>query len=45
MPREDVHYTYIAYITTDSVMKIKKKHYPQNHLEECKYKVKKKKHV
>ena len=35
------HYTCIACITLDSVLKINKKNYPQVYLEECKYKVKK----
>ena len=36
-----MHYTCIACITIDSVMKIEKKNYPQVYLEECKYKMKK----
>ena len=36
-----MHYTCIACITIDFVMKIEKKNYPQVYLEECKYKVKK----
>ena len=36
-----MHYTCIAYITFDSVMKIDKKNHPQVYLEECKCKVKK----
>ena len=36
-----MHYTCIACITIDSVMKIEKKNYPQVYLEECQYKVKK----
>ena len=36
-----MHYTCIACITIDSVMKMDKKNYPQVYLEECKYKVKK----
>ena len=36
-----MHYTCIAYITIDSVMKMDKKDYPQFYLEECKYKIKK----
>ena len=36
-----MHYTCITCITIDSVMKIKKKYYPQAYLEECKFKVKK----
>ena len=36
-----MHYTCIACITIDSVMKMEKKNYPQVYLEECKYKMKK----
>ena len=36
-----MHYTFIACITIDSVLKMGKKNYPQVYLEECKYKVKK----
>ena len=36
-----MHYTYIACITINSVMKMNKKNYPQVHLEECKYRIKK----
>ena len=43
VPREGVHYTYTACIIIDSVMKMERKNYPQVYLEECKYKVKKKK--
>ena len=41
VPKENMHYTYVACITIDSVMKINKKNYPQVYLEQCKYKVKK----
>ena len=41
IPKENVHYTYLACITIDSVMKMEKKDYPQVYLEECKYKIKK----
>ena len=40
--KENVHYTCIAYITIDSVMKMKKINYSQVYLEECKYKIRKK---
>ena len=43
MPREGVRYRCIASIAIDFVMKIKNKNYPLVYLEECKYKVKKKK--
>ena len=41
MPKENMHYTCIACITIDSVMRIDKKYHLQVYLEECKYKVKK----
>ena len=36
-----MHYTCIACITIDSVIRMGKKNYPQVYLEECKYKIKK----
>ena len=41
VPKENMHYTCIGYITIDSVMRMDKKNYPQVYLEECKYRVKK----
>ena len=41
VPKENEHYTCIACITIDSVMRMEKKNYPQVYLEECKYKIKK----
>ena len=41
VPKENEHYTCIACITIDSVMRIEKKNYPQVYLEECKHKIKK----
>ena len=41
VPKENMHYTCIACITIDSIMKMNKKNYPQVYLEECKYKIKK----
>ena len=42
IPKENLHYACIACITVDAVTRIeKKKNYPQVHLEECKYKIKK----
>ena len=38
IPKENMHYTCIACITIDSVMRMEKKNYPQVYLEECKYK-------
>ena len=39
--KENMHYTCIACIIIDSVMRMDKKKYPQVYLEECKYKIKK----
>ena len=39
--KETMHYTCIACITIDSVIKIEKKNYLQVYLEECKYKIRK----
>ena len=41
VPKEGVHHTCIACISVDSVIKWKKKNYPQVYLEVCKYKIKK----
>ena len=41
VPKENKHYTCVAYITIDSVMRIEKKTYLQVYLEEWKYKMKK----
>ena len=41
IPKENMHYTCIACITIDSVMKMDKKYFLQVYLEECKYKIKK----
>ena len=40
--KEGLYYTFIACINIDSVIKMDKKIYPQVYLEECKYKIKKK---
>ena len=40
-PKENMHYTCIAWITIDSVMRMDKKYYPQVYLEQCKYRWKK----
>ena len=34
-------YAWIAFISIDSLIRMKKKNYPQVYLEECKYKIKK----
>ena len=41
IPKESLHYTCIACITVDSVMRMEKKNYPQVYLREFKYKMKK----
>ena len=40
VPKENMHYTCIACITIDSVMRMDKKNHPQVYLEECKYRMK-----
>ena len=45
VPTEKDHYICIPAIDIDSVLKIDKKSYPQAYLEECKYKLKKRKLV
>ena len=40
MPKKNMHYTCIACITIDSIMKMNKKNCLQVYLEECKYKIK-----
>ena len=41
VPKEKMHYTCIACITIDFVMRMEKKNYLQVYLEECKYRMKK----
>ena len=41
MPKEKIHYTSIACITIDFVMRMDKKNFPQVYLKEYKYKTKK----
>ena len=45
IPREKNHYICIPVIDIDSVLKIDKRAYPQAYLEQCKYKLKKRKIV
>ena len=45
VPKENEHYSCIACITIDSVMRMEKKNYPQVDLEECKYRMKKTKMI
>ena len=40
MPKEKIHYTSIACITIDFVMRMDKKNFPQVYLKEYKYKTK-----
>ena len=35
IPKENIHYTCIACVTIDSVMRMNKKNHPQVYLEEC----------
>ena len=41
IPKERVEYSCIVFISIDSVLKVGRKNYPQDYLEECKYKIKK----
>ena len=41
VPEENTHYTRVACITIDSIMRMEKKNHPQVYLKECKYKIKK----
>ena len=41
VPKEKMHYTCIACITIDFVMRMEKKNHSQVYLEECKYRIKK----
>ena len=41
VPRENASYKCLSLIILDSVVKVKKKYYPQTLLEECKYEIKK----
>ena len=45
IPKERNHYICIAAICIDTVLKIDKKSYPQAYLEQCKYKIKRRKMV
>ena len=45
VPKERNHYICIPAIDIDSVLRIDKRVYPQAYLEQCKYKLKKRKHV
>ena len=40
VPTESMHYTWIACITLNSVIRMEKNNYPQVYLEECKYRAK-----
>ena len=43
MPKDGENHAFIACISVDSVMKMDKKNYAQVYLQECKYKIRKKK--
>ena len=45
IPKKRNHYICTAAICIDSVLKVDKKNYPQVYLEQCKYKVKRRKPV
>ena len=45
VPKQNAHYTCIACMTIDFVMRMKMKNYSQVYLEECKYKLKKTKMI
>ena len=45
IPKERNHYICIAIIYIDSILKVDRKNYPQVYLEQCKYKIKRKKMV
>ena len=40
VPKKNMHYTFIACITSDYAMRIDKNNHRQVYLEECKYEVK-----
>ena len=41
IPKENASYSFFSLILLDYIVKVKKKHYPQTLLEECKYEIKK----
>ena len=45
IPKENTHYSCIAAICVDSVIKFEKENYPQLNLEQCKFRLKKKKNI
>ena len=45
IPKERNHYICIAAILIDSVLRVDKKNYPRVYLEQCKYKIKRRKPV
>ena len=45
IPKERNHYICIAAICIDSVLRVENKNYPQVYLEQCKYKMKRRKPV
>ena len=45
IPKENTHYSCIAVICVDSIIKLKKGNYPHVNLGQCKFKLKKKKYI
>ena len=45
IPKENTHYSCISAICVDSVIKFRKENYPQVNLEQCKFRLKKKKSI
>ena len=45
IPKENTHYSCIAAVCVDSVIKLGKQNYPQVTLEQCKFRLKKKKNI
>ena len=44
-PKENIHYSCIAAISIDSVIKLSKENYPQVNLEQCKFRFKNNKSI
>ena len=45
IPKENTHYSCIVSICVDSIIKFKNGNYPQVNLQQCKFRVKKKKNI
>ena len=44
IPKENTHYSRIAAICVDSVIKLEKENYPKVNFEQCKFRLKRNKH-